>query len=337
MPIEKKWMKDNNLHHWSVQLSRLDETTGVYHPVIAKYTREDEEYAYYDVTIPGFSIWSISASPSIKPPDVVFDYLNLQSKSIYENETAKIEFGLSNTTDNLIVQAVTLYVNQTVYGSKFIEIKPNSSEADYFELNANKGNYAIRIDRFIDDLVVMKVIDSTPTSVPTATAIPAALPTAQPTSTPLPAVTPISITVTPLPTVKSVSDPKPTSTAVPKPKPTVEPTVQPDPTRIPAQTPISTIIAEPLIPTPAPPIAIIPTQPVEDPEITVTSVKFSALFPGTSYPSPPLEHLVANIDSEIFVQVGLKSSFETIGNMTIEIIKDIKYSDDVVYHVCESY
>ena len=227
--------------------------------------------------------------------------MNLKSKSIYENETAKIQFGLSNTTDNLIVQAVTLYVNETVYDSKFVEIKPNSTEEGYFELNMDIGSYHIRIDRFIDDLVVMKFIDSTLKSVPTAIAMPTSLPTAEPVSILLPTVTPISITVTPIPTVKSVSDPKPTSTAISKPKPTVEPTVRPDPTQIPTRTPISTIIAEPLIPTPASTIAIIPTQPVGDPEITVTSVKFSALFPGTSYYSPPIEHLNVFKDSEIIV------------------------------------
>ena len=229
--VEKSWLEGMGLHRWSVEFSRFSESIGSWQPVTAKYLNEDETHIHYSVPVSGFSEWSISGSPSVKPPvpvsDVVFATAAV-SGGAYMSALAEVE----NTGSYPVDRSLSLWIDSQVHSSQTVTIPAGETVSVDFRATVGYGSHNFRVDRFsrmvsfalpenpasfntpAPSPTYTSVPVSTPTPSPTYTSAPTSTPTSSPTYTPMPTSTPTSSpTYTPMPT--SIPMPSPTYTSVP--------------------------------------------------------------------------------------------------------------------------
>ena len=63
--VEKQWLDDNDIHRWSIQLSRLDEDEGEWVPFPTKQVRDEGGLVFYSAVLPGFSVFAVTGSPEL--------------------------------------------------------------------------------------------------------------------------------------------------------------------------------------------------------------------------------------------------------------------------------
>ncbi|MEC8891349.1 MAG: PGF-pre-PGF domain-containing protein, partial [Chloroflexota bacterium] len=271
--VEKSWLEGSGLHRWSVEFSRFNESIGSWQPVTAKYLNEDETHIHYSVPVSGFSEWSISGSPSVKPPvpvsDVVFATAAV-SGGAYMSALAEVE----NSGPYPVDRSLSLWIDSQVHSSQTVTIPAGVTMTIDFRATVGYGSHTLRIDRF--SRMVSFALPENPTSFntpvpsPTYTPVPTITPTPSPTHTPVPTITP-----TPSPTHTLV----PTITPMPSPTHTLVPTIAPMPspthTPVPTITPTPTYTPAPTI-TPTPGIASLPTA---EKLLTLTRISTSSPLP----------------------------------------------------------
>ena len=49
--MDKLWFEQYKLHKWSVEFSRFSEELQSWQPVVAKFVKEDDEFAYFSVPV----------------------------------------------------------------------------------------------------------------------------------------------------------------------------------------------------------------------------------------------------------------------------------------------
>ena len=111
MFIDKQWLTSNQVHEWSMQFSRYEESTDTWVPTQTKRAREDETNVYFTVTVPGFSTWAIHGSQS--PPVVKFveGELRAEPAAVEVGEEATVSLEVTNQTDEPGVYFANLWVN----------------------------------------------------------------------------------------------------------------------------------------------------------------------------------------------------------------------------------
>ena len=225
--VEKEWLTANQIHEWSVQLSRFDEPTSSWIPTQSKRIQEDDEKVYYSVTVPGFSLWAIHGST--EAPGLIFveDNLRMSASTAAPSDATIVSVDVTNTTTESANYFANLWVDQQIDQTDQILIGPGETETINFTLViVNAGTYQIRVGSQIGQqpmTVEGPVVPPTPvlvgsqvTAVPTPTAI-EPLPTVEPTAAPTPIPTPA-----PSPEPTPVLTPEPVAAAV-DPTPTDEP------------------------------------------------------------------------------------------------------------------
>ena len=225
--VEKEWLTANQIHEWSVQLSRFDEPTSSWIPTQSKRIQEDDEKVYYSVTVPGFSLWAIHGST--EAPGLIFveDNLRMSASTAAPGDTTIVSVDVTNTTTESANYFANLWVDQQIDQTDQILIGPGETETINFTLViVNPGTYQIRVGSQIGQqplTVEGPVVPPTPvlmgslvTPAPTPTAI-VLLPTVAPTAAPTPIPTPA-----PSPEPTPVLTPEPVAAAV-DPTPTDEP------------------------------------------------------------------------------------------------------------------
>ena len=224
--VEKEWLTANQIHEWSVQLSRFDEPTSSWIPTQSKRIQEDDEKVYYSVTVPGFSLWAIHGST--EAPGLIFveDNLRMSSSTAAPGDATIVTVDVTNTTTESANYFANLWVDQQIDQTDQILIGPGETETINFTLViVNAGTYQIRVGSQIGQqpmTVEGPVVPPTPvlvgsqvTAVPTPTAI-EPLPTVEPTAAPTPAPSPEPTpALTPEPVAAAV-DPTPTDEPAPE-------------------------------------------------------------------------------------------------------------------------
>ena len=225
--VEKEWLTANQIHEWSVQLSRFDEPTSSWIPTQSKRIQEDDEKVYYSVTVPGFSLWAIHGSTQAPGLTFVEDNLRMSASTAAPGDANIVSVDVTNTTTESANYFANLWVDQQIDQTDQILIGPGETETINFTLViVNPGTYQIRVGSQIGQqpmTVEGPVVPPTPvlvgsqvTPAPTPTAI-EPLPTVEPTAAPTPAPTPA-----PSPEPTPVLTPEPVAAAV-DPTPTDEP------------------------------------------------------------------------------------------------------------------
>ena len=242
VPIEKSWFEENDLHEWSIEFSRFNESNSTWNSVTAKRMSEDEIAVYYSIPVSGFSTWSISGSDMPSEPRVNVDGLVIFPAQIREGDTASAQVEVTNLSNENIEYDLSLWIDSQVNSTQVLTLAPGQTKPVLFDISPSLGLYKIRVDRLI---AALNVLDQTaiietpapeanedsevPTQVPaTATPLPPTATPVPPTATPLPpTATPVPPTATPVPPtatpVPPTATPRPKATATPRPKATATP------------------------------------------------------------------------------------------------------------------
>jgi PGF-pre-PGF domain-containing protein len=194
--VEKEWLTANQIHEWSVQLSRFDEPTSSWIPTQSKRIQEDDEKVYYSVTVPGFSLWAIHGNTEAPGLTFVEDNLRMSSSTAAPGDATIVSVDVTNTTTETANYFANLWVDQQIDQTDQILIGPGETETINFTLViVNAGTYQIRVGSQIGQQPITvegPVVPPTPvlvgsqvTAAPTPTAI-EPLPTVEPTAAPTP-------------------------------------------------------------------------------------------------------------------------------------------------------
>ena len=57
--VEREWLDANQVHEWSMQFSRYEDSTSRWVPTRTKRVRQDDDKVFFSVTIPGFSLYAV--------------------------------------------------------------------------------------------------------------------------------------------------------------------------------------------------------------------------------------------------------------------------------------
>ena len=250
--VEKSWIDKKNIHKWSIQLKRFDESLGEWVSYPAKRVTEDTDKVYYTVAVPSFSNMAVVGSNSIPEPQ--FSVSNLKISPVFPNagEDFNISARVLNNSSDTQVYPANLWINDTIDSSQSIVIDPGQNNTFSFTSNKNVGRYSLRIERVLANFQVRaKVVPVAVRPKPT----PVAAPVIAPRATPIPVEK-----EAPLPTATSV--PKPTATPAPKPTAVLVATATPVPVATSAP-----VVKETPTPQPTPTATQVPVEePVEEEE-----------------------------------------------------------------------
>ena len=252
--VEKSWIDKKNIHKWSIQLKRFDESLGKWVSYPAKRVTEDTDKVYYTVAVPSFSNMAIVGSNSIPEPQ--FSVSNLRISPVFPNagEEFNITARVLNNSSDAQVYPANLWINDTIDSSQSIVLDPGQNNTFSFTSNKNVGRYSLRIERVLANFQVRAEV------VPVAV-IPKPTPVAAPVIAPKPTPRPVD-KVAPLPTATAV--PKPTATPAPKPTAVLVATATATPVPVATTAPV---VKETPTPQPTPTATQLPVEePVEQEE-----------------------------------------------------------------------
>jgi len=222
--VAKSWLKANNIHKWSILLSRYDAETNSWMSLPTKRVDEDIVNVYYTATTPKFSVFAISGSTGALEQEFQVSGLEVAPANPVAGQPVKITADIANLTTASRNFAVPLWINGVIETSQAVSLGAGAKTKLVYTISKGIGNYEIRLDRLIAPL---QVVAPPPTPAPTPEPVPAIAPTPAPTPKP-----------TPLPDTMPASTPEPVPAA----------TLQP-PAPIAAPLPVSTPPSAPAAPT----------------------------------------------------------------------------------------
>ena len=154
LSVEKAWLEANNVHQWSIEFSRFDETKGKWKPALANRIGEDAERILYSLVVTEFSLWSITGS--VEPPPVIFrvDDLDISPKKLNEGEAVTIEATVTNLSDQQAEYVAVLWLNAGLNSSQTLVLEGNESGRASFTLSPKIGTYDARVDQLLGEFTV---------------------------------------------------------------------------------------------------------------------------------------------------------------------------------------
>ena len=156
--VEKSWLDANQIHQWSVQFNRFDDVQDEWRPAQAKRIREDEERVFFTVVIPGFSLWAISGSTDVEPPEFRADDLVISPTRVSEGESVTISARVTNLSDQAAEYNASLWLNSQVDTVELIAIDAGATVPVSFTIAPITGEYQARIDRLVGSFSVGPVV-----------------------------------------------------------------------------------------------------------------------------------------------------------------------------------
>jgi|GEM_PF-1878626 PGF-pre-PGF domain-containing protein len=191
--VEKTWLDENEIHPWSVQFNRYDPDNGRWVPLLGKLIREDEEFIFYTVAPPKFSLWAITGAKEVPPERFQASSLSISPAQAAAGEEVLVEAFITNITTEPAEYNAVLWLDGEVHASSSVSIGRLSTAVVSFTTSLEEGTYAIRIDKLLAELAVGPVAAPGPTPEPATDGTPAPTlpaPTPLPGSTLVPEATP---------------------------------------------------------------------------------------------------------------------------------------------------
>ena len=224
--VEREWLDTNQVHEWSMQFSRFEESTTSWVPTRSKRVRQDDYKVYFSVTVPGFSLWAVHGATDAPVVTFVEDNLRINPQSINAGGAATVSVDVTNRSNSNATYFASLWVERQIsYTDEFV-IGAGETRTVELPLSVDRvGEYEVRVGRQISRQPLV-VTAPAPTPTPTPTPTPAPVPTPAPIKTPAPV--PATATPEPTPVVPGPSPaPTPVTTGIPVPTATVVATVPP--------------------------------------------------------------------------------------------------------------
>ena len=152
--VAKSWLTANNIHKWSVLLSRYDAETNSWMTLPTKRVDEDITNVYYTATTPKFSVFAISGSTDVPEREFDISGLEVTPAQGIAGQPIKVTadiVNLARTSRNFVVP---LWVNGTVETSQAVALGAGAKARVTYTLSKAPGNYETRLDRQITSFQV---------------------------------------------------------------------------------------------------------------------------------------------------------------------------------------
>ena len=98
--VEREWLDTNQVHEWSMQFSRFEESTTSWVPTRSKRVRQDDDKVYFSVTVPGFSLWAVHGATDAPVVTFVEDNLRINPQSINAGGAATVSVDVTNRSNS---------------------------------------------------------------------------------------------------------------------------------------------------------------------------------------------------------------------------------------------
>ena len=169
--LDKSWLQSNNIHEWTVHMSRFDEPTNSWSPVQAKRVREDESRVYFSVAISTFSKWVIGGFSGLTAPRFSIDEL-IVSGDAKTHQPVTVQVTATNLTPDDAHLSLPLWMNGQLVSIASERLGPDERRAVSFAVSpTNVGEAQVRVDRLVSTISVAEGPPPTPTPLPAGAAI----------------------------------------------------------------------------------------------------------------------------------------------------------------------
>jgi PGF-pre-PGF domain-containing protein len=203
--VSKNWIKQNQVHDWSIQLNRFDPQLNIWVPFPTKRVLEDEERVFYTMVAPGFSVYALTGSVGLPPQ--TFEVTDLTIAPAVPSVAAPgqdvtVSARVRNLSNSRAVYPANLWVDRSIEAVQAVLLEGGETRTVSFTLRRSEiRTYRVRVERLLGEFAVgTQPLTPTPTPAPTVT--PTSTQTATPTSTPARALTPAPpATLTPIATL----------------------------------------------------------------------------------------------------------------------------------------
>jgi PGF-pre-PGF domain-containing protein len=153
--VDKSWLQANQVHKWSVRFNQFDRGLGAWVPSPSKRIREDQERISFAVVVPGFSPLAITGSRSIVEPRFRVSDLEVSPESPRAGEEFTVSARVTNLSSQTAVYPAKLWLNRFVQDAENIVVAPGSSIPFSFSARKPEGVYTVRVERLIDEFIVL--------------------------------------------------------------------------------------------------------------------------------------------------------------------------------------
>lgn len=160
--VEKSWLQANQVHKWSVRFNQFDRALGTWVPSPSKRIREDQERISFAVVVPGFSPLAITGSRSIVEPRFRVSDLDVSPGSPRAGEEFTVSARVTNLSSQTAVYPAKLWLNRFVQDAENIVVASGSSVPFSFSARKPEGVYTVRVERLIDEFIVLPPDSSGP-------------------------------------------------------------------------------------------------------------------------------------------------------------------------------
>ncbi len=174
--VGKTWLAENNVHKWSIQLFRLDETSNKWVAFPGKRVREDDQSVFYTTSLPGLSTFAVAGSTEILASTTEFKDLVITSLIADSGQTVYIRVTVTNRADEEATFPVNLWLNAQIEEVRTVTLAANATTNVLFKQTKPDGAYDVRIDRLIGSFLVGEPLAPTPAPTPTGVPTPTAVP-----------------------------------------------------------------------------------------------------------------------------------------------------------------
>lgn len=158
--VRTSWIEANDVHKWSIQFNRFDETAGAWVPSPSKRIREDQERVFFAVVVPGFSPLAITGSTELDPQ--VFEVTNLGINP--STPTDGIGFTVSAMVTNKSAEHAAypadLWIDNEVLASQMVPLDPGQTLPFSFDMTKPVGEYKVRVERLVETFTVQARVAS---------------------------------------------------------------------------------------------------------------------------------------------------------------------------------
>ncbi|GAF72906.1 unnamed protein product, partial [marine sediment metagenome] len=159
--VANEWLEQNSIHKWSVVLSRYDPELEQWISLPTKRIGEDDTYVYYTVVITRFSIFAISGSHVVTPPEFAATNLVITPIEAETGEAITISADITNRSNTAGTYAITLWIDDTVEAGKDVSLEAGETTPVSFTVIRDVADsYQVRLDRLFGSFDVTEAIEA---------------------------------------------------------------------------------------------------------------------------------------------------------------------------------
>ena len=153
--VDKIWLQANQVHKWSIRFNQFDRALGAWVPSPSKRIREDQERISFVVVVPGFSPLAITGSRSLVEPRFRVSDLDVRPESPRAGEEFTVSARVTNLSSQTAVYPAKLWLNRFVEDAENIVVAPGPPVPFSFTARKPEGVYTVRVERLIDEFIVL--------------------------------------------------------------------------------------------------------------------------------------------------------------------------------------